>query len=512
MRTSSGPARAKCPKPRWRSYVYERDNPAGRQREYWHHSAGCRAWIVVTRDTRTHRIESAECGQTFGPELTAVASATQPFRLPKIGLVDRNAPLTFRFDGQSFSGFRGDTLASALLANGVRLVGRLFKYHRPRGLLTAGPEEPNGLVELRSGARREPNTRATVAELYDGLEASSQNCWPSLDFDFLSVNALFAPALTAGFYYKTFMWPASFWERLYEPAIRRAAGLGRAANAEDPDVYEKAFAFCDVLVIGGGPAGLSAALAAGRAGARVILCDDDFELGGRLLSERREIDGRPASQWLAQSGLGRCDIASVPSVAVTLLPRAIARVRQAEGLFDIHVRDIDSSAIVDAVENGVVETGLCVPANKRPELTFEALFREPLDFVCRADHPLTKKKAPLKWAQLAGCGLILNGSVSALGLPEVAKLAANSKLIASNVNSNLAMVEAGLGVTILPRLCRWQCSRELCFMPLADAAVSRTVGWIAREGRALQPATAKLLNCIRGLTRECAKEFGYAAV
>ena len=230
-----------------------------------------------------------------------MASATQPFRLPKIGRVDRNAPLTFRFDGQSFSGFRGDTLASALLANGVRLVGRSFKYHRPRGLLTAGPEEPNGLVELRSGARREPNTRATVAELYDGLEASSQNRWPSLDFDFLSVNALFAPALTAGFYYKTFMWPASFWERLYEPAIRRAAGLGRAANAEDPDVYEKAFAFCDVLVIGGGPAGLSAALAAGRAGARVILCDDDFELGGRLLSERREIDGRPASQWLTQS-------------------------------------------------------------------------------------------------------------------------------------------------------------------------------------------------------------------
>ena len=138
----------------------------------------------------------------------------------------------------------------------------------------------------------------------DGLEASSQNRWPSLGFDLLSINALFAPALTAGFYYKTFMWPASFWERLYEPAIRRAAGLGRAANAEDPDIYEKAFAFCDVLVIGGGPAGLSAALAAGRAGARVILCDDDFELGGRLLSERREIDGRPASQWLAQSRRG----------------------------------------------------------------------------------------------------------------------------------------------------------------------------------------------------------------
>jgi heterotetrameric sarcosine oxidase alpha subunit len=233
--------------------------------------------------------------------LTAVANAAQSFRLPHIGRVDRSAPLTFRFDGRTFSGFRGDTLASALLANGVRLIGRSFKYHRPRGLLTAGSEEPNGLVELRSGARREPNTRATVAELYDGLEASSQNRWPSLAFDLMSINSLLAPALTAGFYYKTFMWPALFWERLYEPAIRRAAGLGRAANAEDPDIYEKAFAFCDVLVIGGGPAGLSASLAAARAGSRVILCDDDFELGGRLLSERREIDARPASEWLEQS-------------------------------------------------------------------------------------------------------------------------------------------------------------------------------------------------------------------
>src|SRR6202522_236642 len=214
-----------------------------------------------------------------------------------------------------------------------------------------------------------------------------------------------------------------------------------------------------------------------------------------------------AMTTFAADRLGRCDIASVPSVAVTLLPRAISRVRQAEGLFDIHVRDIDSSAIIDAVENGAVEIGLCVLASKRPELTFEALFREPLDFVCRADHPLTKKKGSLKWAQLEGSRLILNGSVSALELPEVSQLAANSKLIASNVSSNLAMVEAGLGVTILPRLCRWRSSPQIRFLPLADAGVSRTVGWIAKEGRSLQPATAKLLNSIRELTRECAKEF-----
>src|SRR5688500_4814420 len=137
------------------------------------------------------------------------------------------------------SGYAGDTLASALLANGVRLVGRSFKYHRPRGILSAGPEEPNALVELRSGARREPNTRATVVELFGGLEAASQNRWPSLAFDLLSINGLISPALVAGFYYKTVMWPASFWEKLYEPLIRRAAGLGRAAGAEDPDHYEK---------------------------------------------------------------------------------------------------------------------------------------------------------------------------------------------------------------------------------------------------------------------------------
>ena len=219
-----------------------------------------------------------------------------------------------------------------------------------------------------------------------------------------------------------------------------------------------------------------------------------------------------AMTTFAADRLGRCDIASVPSVAVTLLPRAISRVRLAGSRFDIHVRDIDSSAIADAVESGVVEVGLCVLANRRPELSFEALFREPLDFVCPVDHPLTKVEAPLKWEQLEGCSLILNGSVAALGLPEVSQLAANSKLIASNVNSNLAMVEAGLGVTILPRLCRWKCSHGVRFLPLDDARVSRAVGWIAKEGRSLQPATVQLLNCIRELTRECAKEFGYAAV
>ena len=224
-------------------------------------------------------------------------SGPQPFRLPSGGLIDRSQTLRFRFDGEAATGFAGDTLASALLAEGTRIVGRSFKYHRPRGILSAGSEEPNALVELRSGARREPNTKATPIELYEGLEARSQNHWPSLKFDVLAVNSLLSTIFVAGFYYKTFMWPASFWEKLYEPIIRRAASLGRGAGVGDPDRYEHAYAFCDVLVIGAGPAGLAAALVAARSGARVIVCNEDFCFGGRLLAERQEIGGSPGHVW-----------------------------------------------------------------------------------------------------------------------------------------------------------------------------------------------------------------------
>ena len=207
------------------------------------------------------------------------------FRLPAGGLVARDRPLPFRFDGASFTGLSGDTLASALLASGVSVVGRSFKLHRPRGVVAAGSEEPNALMELRAGARREPNRPATTIELYGGLEAASQNRWPSLRFDLLGVNDLLAPLLPAGFYYKTFKWPASFWERVYEPAIRRAAGLGRAASEADPDRYEIVHAHCDVLVVGSGPAGLAAACAAAKAGARVVLAEGDFAFGGGTLLE-----------------------------------------------------------------------------------------------------------------------------------------------------------------------------------------------------------------------------------
>ena len=227
--------------------------------------------------------------------------------------VDRSTPLRFRFDGVDYGGFAGDTLASALLANGVSLVGRSFKYHRPRGILSAGPEEPNALVELGIGAEREPNTRATTIELLEGLQACSQNRYPSLAFDLMAVTSMFARFLPAGFYYKTFMWPAAFWEKVYEPLIRRAAGLGRSSGRPDPDHYEKSHLFCDVLVVGAGPSGLAAALIAARSGARVVLCEQDFVLGGRLLADRFTVDDKPAKQWAAEQ---EAELRSLPNVTV----------------------------------------------------------------------------------------------------------------------------------------------------------------------------------------------------
>lgn len=222
---------------------------------------------------------------------------TQPNRLASGGRIDRSKALTVRFDGRDLAAHPGDTLASALLANGVRIVARSFKYHRPRGVFGAGVEEPNALVQLRTGARTEPNTLATTAEAYEGLDAISQNNWPSVDYDFGAINGWLSRFLPAGFYYKTFIGLGKgtrTW-MFFEKFIRRAAGMGRATKESDPDTYEKINEFCDVLVIGAGPAGLAAALAAGRAGARVLLAEQDSALGGSLL---REPSGGTNDAWL----------------------------------------------------------------------------------------------------------------------------------------------------------------------------------------------------------------------
>ncbi len=209
-------------------------------------------------------------------------------RLPGGGLIDRTRQLQFSFDGRQYTGHPGDTLASALLANDQWLMGRSFKYHRPRGVLTASAAEPNALVTVGTGPRTEPNVRATTLQLHDGLIAKSQNCWPTLRHDIGQINGLLSPLLSAGFYYKTFMWPAAFWEKFYEPLIRRAAGLGRATTLPDADHYQKSWAHPDLLVIGAGPAGLSAALTAGRSGASVMMLDEQAQAGGCAAGEPDE--------------------------------------------------------------------------------------------------------------------------------------------------------------------------------------------------------------------------------
>lgn len=220
-------------------------------------------------------------------------------RLPSGGfLVDRGKPVPFTFNGKSLSGFAGDTLASALLASGVSLVGRSFKYHRPRGIMASGPEEPNALVTLGSGGREEPNQRATTTELHEGLEARSQNHWPSLEFDLGAAAGLLSRFLPAGFYYKTFIHPRAAWKHLFEPAIRSAAGLGPAPSAPDPDLYESFHAHVDALVAGGGIAGLAAARRIAESGATVLVVEQAPFWGGRSLADGVEIDGAPASEWV----------------------------------------------------------------------------------------------------------------------------------------------------------------------------------------------------------------------
>ena len=222
---------------------------------------------------------------------------SQNFRLDKGGYINRDKKISFKFNGKKYFGYEGDTLASALLANGIHLVGRSFKYHRPRGFIGAGVDEPNAHVQLYDKAKTEPNAIATTVELVEELVAKSQNCWPSVSFDFGAVNNLLYKFFPAGFYYKTFMWPKNFWYKIYEPFIRKAAGLGVAPLKPDPDRYEHKFEYCDVLVAGSGPSGLACALAAAKNGARVILAEDKPRFGGSLLTDDVTIGNKKGKDW-----------------------------------------------------------------------------------------------------------------------------------------------------------------------------------------------------------------------
>ncbi|MGV8842275.1 MAG: sarcosine oxidase subunit alpha [Pseudomonas sp.] len=258
-------------------------------------------------------------------------------RLSTGGRINRNQPLTFTFNGESYQGFSGDTLAAALLANGVDVVGRSFKYSRPRGIVAAGSEEPNAVLQIgASEATQIPNVRATQQALYSGLVANSVNGWPSVTNDLMGILGKVGGGMMApGFYYKTFMYPQNLW-LTYEKYIRKAAGLGRAPKENDPDSYDYLNQHCDVLVVGGGAAGLAAALAAGRSGARVILADEQEEFGGHLLDSRESLDGKPAADWVAKA---IAELQKMPEV--TLLPRSTVHGYHDHNFLTIHERRTD---------------------------------------------------------------------------------------------------------------------------------------------------------------------------
>ena len=237
----------------------------------------------------------------------------QNYRIKNGGKINRDFKISFIFNGKTYFGCKGDTLASALLANGVHLIGRSFKYHRPRGIIAAGVEDANGKVQLYKDDITEPNVNVTEVELVKGLRIESQNCWPSVSFDVWAVNNFLNRFFPAGFYYKTFMWPKSFWYKVYEPIIRKAAGMGTASLKSDPDRYEHQYEHCDILVVGSGPSGISSALAAAKNGARVILAEDKARFGGSLLTDNVTIGNKNGDEWVEEA---IADLKSMPNVII----------------------------------------------------------------------------------------------------------------------------------------------------------------------------------------------------
>ncbi|MBE2278427.1 MAG: (2Fe-2S)-binding protein, partial [Rhodobacteraceae bacterium] len=300
-------------------------------------------------------------------------------------LIDRTAPCDFTFDGRRMRGYRGDTLASALLANDQMLVGRSFKYHRPRGIVASGPEEPNALVGLGAGARKEPNQRTTTTELFDGLTSVSQNHWPSLAFDIGAVNGPLARFLPAGFYYKTFIHPRPAWKHLFEPVIRQSAGLGKPPSEPDADRYEQAYAHCDLLVVGGGIAGLQAARIAAASGARVRLLEQTAHWGGRAPVDGDLIDGHPAAEWVdatvaALSAMEnvtlmlRCMAAGVYDHGYLLAEERIADHTPGDGRPKKRLWRIRAAKIVTA--QGAIERPLAFAGNDIPGVILASAVRD----------------------------------------------------------------------------------------------------------------------------------------
>lgn len=303
--------------------------------------------------------------------------ARERFRLASGGQIDRGEPLNFRFNGLRYLGFHGDTLASALLANGVRVVARSFKYHRPRGIFSAGEEEPCALVEIGEGPARIPNCRATVVPLEEGLVATSQNGWPGVNFDLGRIVDLSHPLWPAGFYNKTFKWPS--W-KVWEGLVRRAAGLGRPLDGPDPDRYEQVNAHCDLLICGGGATGLMAALVAGEAGLRVLLAEQDVRCGGVLNNETVEFDGTPGRDWARQALArlrGMSNVTVLESTVVTgVYDHNVTTLLQTgrgtawrECLWTVRPRRI-------VLASGAIEQGLIFPNNDRPGIMLSAAVRQ----------------------------------------------------------------------------------------------------------------------------------------
>ena len=309
--------------------------------------------------------------------------------------IDQTTRVSFKFDGKTYFGFKGDTLASALLANNVHLVGRSFKYHRPRGIMTSGSEEPNAIVQInKNSSVTEPNVRATEVEIYDGLEASSQNCWPSVNFDIGGINNFLSPLLPAGFYYKTFMWPASFWEK-YEYFIRKSAGLGQSPTEPDPDIYDHNYVHCDVLVIGGGISGIMAAKISAENNFKTLLLEERPNLGGTTIYQKNDyfkINDQYSSDWLEKEieqikNLKNLEIKTRTSVAAYhgynyLLARENLTdhlpLEKKQNLIRQRLLKIRAKKVITAT--GSIERPLIFDNNDRPGIMLSSAIKKYADF------------------------------------------------------------------------------------------------------------------------------------